>query len=80
MQDRRTAPDPQLFVSARRLQEQRPRQLKTVLGSSPDEDVFYSSETKYDRRMAPRQNFFVSARRIQELKLITRTLSEFESR
>jgi hypothetical protein len=38
--DRRTAPRPKLFVSKRRLQEQRPQPQKSVLGSSPGENVF----------------------------------------
>jgi hypothetical protein len=54
--DRRTAPRPVLFVSASRLQEERPRHQKTVQSSSPDEDGFCSSETKHDRRTARRQN------------------------
>jgi hypothetical protein len=72
--DRTTAPRPKLFVSASRLQEQRPQHRKTVMGSSPDEDDFYSSETKHDRRTALRQNLFVSARRLQELRSQTRKL------
>jgi hypothetical protein len=36
----RTAPRPKLFVSVRRLQEQRPQPRKTVMGSSPSEDGF----------------------------------------
>jgi hypothetical protein len=36
---------------------------KTVLGLSPDEDGFCSSETKHDRRTAPKQNLFILARR-----------------
>jgi hypothetical protein len=66
---------PKLYVSKRRLQKQRPQPRKTVLGSSPDEDIFCSSETKHDRRTAPRQNLFVSARKLQELRSHTRKLS-----
>jgi hypothetical protein len=72
---RRTAPRPKLFVSARRLQKQRPQHRKTVLGSSPNEDGFCSSETKHGRRTAPRQKFVRSARRLQELKSQTRKLA-----
>jgi hypothetical protein len=48
---------------------------KTVLGSSPDEDGFSSSETKHDRRTAPRQNLFLLARRLQKLKSRSREMS-----
>jgi hypothetical protein len=51
------------------------RTLKTVLGSSPDEDGFCSLETKHKRRTMRRQNLFVSARRLQELRSQTRKLS-----
>jgi hypothetical protein len=47
--DRITAPRPKLLVSARRLQDQRPQPRKTVLDSSPGEEVFCSWETKRDR-------------------------------
>jgi hypothetical protein len=72
--DRRTAPRPKLFVSERRLQKQRPWLWKAVLGSSPNEDVFSFSETKYDRTVQITK-LFVSARRLQELRLQTRKLS-----
>jgi hypothetical protein len=39
---------------------------KTVLGSSPDEDGFCSSETKHDRRTAPRLKLFASARTLHK--------------
>jgi hypothetical protein len=38
--NRKTAPRPKLFISVRRLQEQRPQPRKIVLGTSPDEDGF----------------------------------------
>jgi hypothetical protein len=56
-------PRPKLFVS------------KTVLGSSPDEEVLCISKTKHKRRTVPRQNLFVSARRLQELRSQPRKLS-----
>jgi hypothetical protein len=39
-QDRRTAPRPNLFISPRRLQEQRLQPRKSVLGSSPSDNAF----------------------------------------
>jgi hypothetical protein len=50
--DRRTAPRPEMFVSARRLQKQRPRPRNFLPRSSPSEDCFFSLETKHDRRKA----------------------------
>jgi hypothetical protein len=46
--NRMTMPRPELFVSKRRLQKQRPQPLKTVLGSIPGEDVFCNEVTEYD--------------------------------
>jgi hypothetical protein len=66
--DRRTSPSPKLFVSTRRLQEKRPQPRETVLGLSPGEDGFCSSETKHDRRTAPITKLLVSARILQELR------------
>jgi hypothetical protein len=43
--DRRTTPRPNMSVSTRRLQEQRPQSRKTVLDSSSDEDIFCTLET-----------------------------------
>jgi hypothetical protein len=71
--DRRMAPKPKLFVSARRLQEQR-LWFRKLLGSNPAEDGFCSSETKHDRRTAPRPKLFVPARRLQEQQLRFRKL------
>jgi hypothetical protein len=59
--DIKSAPRPKLFVSARRLQEQRPQPRKICLGSSPGEDGFCNSETKHDRRTVPRSQLFVLA-------------------
>jgi hypothetical protein len=39
---------------------------KTVTGSSPGEDSFFSSEIKHDRRKAPRPKLFVLAGRLQK--------------
>jgi hypothetical protein len=58
MHDKRTAPRLKLFVLQRRLQEQRPKPRKTVLGSNPDEDVFRISETKH-HRTAQRAKLFL---------------------
>jgi hypothetical protein len=60
--DRRTAPRPKLFSSARRLQEQMPELRKSVLGSRSDEDIFCSSETKHDRRMRQFKQFLGDCR------------------
>jgi hypothetical protein len=57
-------PRPKLFVSAGRLQDQRPQPRKYFLGLSPGKDVFCSSVTKQDRRMAPRPKLFVSEGRL----------------
>jgi hypothetical protein len=46
---------------------------KTILGSSPGEDVFCSSKTKHDRRMAQRTKFLST--RLRELWTQTRKLS-----
>jgi hypothetical protein len=62
-------PRPKLFVSERRLQEQRSQPQKAALGSSPGEDGFFSLEMKHDRRMAPRSELFVLAGRLQEQRL-----------
>jgi hypothetical protein len=59
--DRRMAPKPELFVSKRRLQKQKPQPRKTALGSSPDEDGFSNLETKHEKRTMPRPKMFVSA-------------------
>jgi hypothetical protein len=72
--DRRKAPRPKLFVLKRRLQELRPQPRNIILGSSPDKDVFSTSETKQDR-MAQRTTFFVSTSRLQELRSQTLILS-----
>jgi hypothetical protein len=48
---------------------------KTILRSSPGEDVFCRSEAKHDWRMAQRTKLFVSTRRLQEVTLQTRKLS-----
>lgn len=47
--NRRTMTRSKLFVSARKLWEQRPQLQKLVLGSSTSEDGFKSSGTKRDR-------------------------------
>jgi hypothetical protein len=47
-------PKIKLSVLARKLQQQRPQLYKSVLGSSPDEDVISSSETMPDRRTMQR--------------------------
>jgi hypothetical protein len=39
---------------------------KSVLGLSPGEGGFCSTETKHDRRTAPRPKLFVSTKRLQE--------------
>jgi hypothetical protein len=64
--DKRTAPRPELFVTARRLQEQRPQPERTVLGSSHGEDVFCTLETNDTRTTWIRPTLFVSVRRIKE--------------
>jgi hypothetical protein len=61
--DRTPAPRQKLFVSKRRLQKRRPEPRKTVLGSSPDKDIFCSSETTQQKNGA--KNGIVSARRLQ---------------
>jgi hypothetical protein len=43
-------------------------QKQNVLGSSPGEGSFCSSETKHDRRTAPRPKMFLSVVRLQEQK------------
>jgi hypothetical protein len=48
--NRRTASRSKLFVSASRLQGQKPQTRKSVLGSSPGEDVFCTMETNGARR------------------------------
>jgi hypothetical protein len=73
--NRRTASRSKLFVSKKRLQQQRSHPRIIVLGSSPGEDYFYSSETKHDRRTAERTKLFASAGRLQELRRQTENLS-----
>jgi hypothetical protein len=57
--DRETAPKPKLFVSARRLQEQRRQPRKTALGSISDGHNFCCSDTVQDRRTAQRIELFL---------------------
>jgi hypothetical protein len=49
-----------VVVSKNTLQKQKPQLRETVLGSSPGEDGFSSSETKHDRKAAPGSKLFVS--------------------
>jgi hypothetical protein len=60
-----------LLVSARKIEEQLPKSLKSFLGSSADENILSSSETKHDKRRAPRTNLFVPAWRSQEQEVQT---------
>jgi hypothetical protein len=63
--DKITGPRPNLFVSARILQEQRPQPRKSVLGLSPGEDGLCRSDTKHKKSIWPRPHLFVSARILQ---------------
>jgi hypothetical protein len=56
--DRGPAPRPKLFVSERKLQEQRRIRGKTLLSSIPGEGGFCCSETLHDRRTARRTKLF----------------------
>lgn len=56
--DRMMAPTTNLFVSARRLQKQRPQNGIYVLGSNRVENDFCSSETEHDRGMVGRPTLF----------------------
>jgi hypothetical protein len=78
--DRRMAWRPKMFVSARRLWEQRPQPWKSALDSSPSEDVFCSSETKNDRRTAPRLKLFILATRLGNKEHSPEKCPMFESR
>jgi hypothetical protein len=53
------APKPNFFASVRRLQKERSQPRKSVLGSSPGEDVFYSSETKHDKKERQHLSFLL---------------------
>jgi hypothetical protein len=55
-------------VLARKLLQQRSQHYKSVLGSSPSEDVLSSLEITQDRRMMQRANFFVSVRILHKPK------------
>jgi hypothetical protein len=57
--DRKTVPRPKLFASARILQEQRPQPRKTVLGSSPGEDVFCSSKLNKIEKRRQEQSYML---------------------
>jgi hypothetical protein len=66
--ERSMVPRQKLFLSARKLQKQKPQCYKSVLGSSPGEDVFSSSKTIKDRSMTQRTKFLVLARILQKLR------------
>jgi hypothetical protein len=62
--DKTMASGPKLFPSPRKLKEQRPQPRKSVLASSPYENVFCTLETN-DSRTWMRPKLFLSARRIE---------------
>jgi hypothetical protein len=71
-------PTLKLFVSGKKLLEQRSQQYKHVLGSSLGEDDFSNSGTKQDRTRQ-RTLVFVSAGILQELGSQTPNYPKFES-
>jgi hypothetical protein len=76
--DRRTAPRQKLFVSVRKLQEQKPQHYKSVLGLTPGKDISSNSKTMQDRRTAQGTKFFVFVRILQELRSQTHNCPKFE--